>query len=100
MSERARRRPPRRCAQQPGDQPATPYLAAPATADIIIGANRPSSIVAPNLRTTIPLNENGDVDQQPQRRLGPIVLIGAARSHSSLESAAASRARVRGVQLR
>jgi hypothetical protein len=38
---------PRRCAQQPGDQPATPYLAAPATADIIIGPNRPSSIDRP-----------------------------------------------------
>jgi hypothetical protein len=39
--------------------------AAPAPADII---DRPSSIVAPNLRTTIPLNRNGDVNQQPLRR--------------------------------
>ena len=38
---------PRRCAQQPGDQAATPYLAAPATADIIIGPTRPSSIDRP-----------------------------------------------------
>jgi hypothetical protein len=34
-------------AEQPGDQPATPYLAAPATADIIIGPTRPSSIDRP-----------------------------------------------------
>jgi hypothetical protein len=41
--------------------------AAPAPADII---DRPSSIVAPNLPTTIPLNRNGDVNQQPLRRPG------------------------------
>jgi hypothetical protein len=47
--------------------------AAPAPADIIIGRpDRPSSIVAPNqnLRTTIPLKRNGDVNQQPLRRPG------------------------------
>ncbi len=60
--------------------------AAPAPADII---DRPSSIVAPNLPTTIPLNRNGDVNQQPYSRLEPVGL-----RQSSLESARASRARV------
>ena len=47
--------------------------AAPAPADIIIDRpDPPTSIVAPNqnLRTTIPLNRNGDVNQQPLRRPG------------------------------
>ena len=51
--------------------------AAPAPADII---DRPSSIVAPNLRTTIPLNRNGDVNQQPLRRPG-----GSSRSLCSAQ---------------
>jgi hypothetical protein len=48
--------------------------AAPAPADIIIidRPDPPTSIVAPNqnLRTTIPLKRNGDVNQQPLRRPG------------------------------
>ena len=40
-----------------------------AAADAVI-IDRPSSIVAPNLRTTIPLNRNGDVNQQPARPAG------------------------------
>jgi hypothetical protein len=40
-----------------------------------------------------PLKRKGDVDQQPYSRLEPVGLLGAARSHSSLESARASRAR-------
>jgi hypothetical protein len=67
--------------------------AAPAPADII---DRPSSIVAPNqTANNNPLKRKGDVDQQPYSRLEPVGLLGAARSHSSLESARASRARVR-----
>ena len=66
--------------------------AAPAPADII---DRPSSIVAPNqTANNNPLKRKGDVDQQPYSRLEPVGLLGAARSHSSLESARASRARV------
>jgi hypothetical protein len=34
------------------------------------GADRPNSIVAPNQTNNNPLNRNGDVDQQPQRRPG------------------------------
>src|SRR5674476_702991 len=61
--------------------------AAPAPADII---DRPSSIVAPNqTANNNPLKRNGDVDQQPYSRLEPVGLLGAARSHSSLESARA-----------
>jgi hypothetical protein len=66
--------------------------AAPAPADII---DRPSSIVAPKqTANNNPLKRTGDVDQQPYSRLEPVGLLGAARSHSSLESARASRARV------
>ena len=65
----------------------------PAPADIII-IDRPSSIVAPNqTANNNPLKRKGDVDQQPYSRLEPVGLLGAARSHSSLESALASRAR-------
>src|ERR1019366_9392967 len=67
--------------------------ATPAPADII---DRPSSNVAPKpTANNNPLKRKGDVDQQPYSRLEPVGLLGAARSHSSLESARASRARVR-----
>jgi len=52
-------------------------LRSPAAGVII---DRPSSIVAPNLRTTIPLNRNGDVNQQPLRRPG-----GSSRSLCSAQ---------------
>ena len=49
----------------------------------------------PNLRTAIPPKRNVDVGQQPHSRPQPVGLLGAARSHSSLESARPSRARER-----
>jgi hypothetical protein len=55
-------------------EPMTPYLAA------LTRRRCPSSIVAPNLRTTIPLNRNGDVNQQPLRRPG-----GSSRSLCSAQ---------------
>ena len=64
--------------------------------DIERGRGEASSIVAPNqTANNNPLKRKGDVDQQPYSRLEPVGLLGAARSHSSLESARASRARVR-----
>jgi hypothetical protein len=77
--------------------------AAPAPGDIIIIIDRPdppTSIVAPNqnLRTTIPLKRNGDVNQQPLRRPGrlePIALLGAAAADAARPAGApTSRARV------
>src|SRR5665647_2539867 len=47
--------------------------AAPAPADII---DRPSSIVAPNLRTTIPLKRKWRRRPQPYSRLDPVGLLG------------------------
>jgi hypothetical protein len=85
----------------------TPYLAALERAGTIAAARpgeaEPTSAAAPiarapssapNLPTTIPLKRNVDVGQQPHRRLEPVGLLGAARSHSALESALVSRARV------
>jgi len=71
----------------------------PGEADISIGADRPSSSVAPNwnLPTTIPRKRNVDVGHQPPRRPEQVELVG--RRQSSLESAPASRARVRAANL-
>jgi hypothetical protein len=55
--------------------------AAPAPADIIDPPNQTAN--------NNPLKRKGDVDQQPYSRLEPVGLLGAARSHSSLESARA-----------
>ena len=74
-----------RCARRRRRAPADHHHRSPRSAEL---HRRPES--AP---TTIPLKRNGDVDQQPQRRLEPVGLLGAARSHSSLESAASPRAR-------
>src|ERR1035437_7943506 len=49
---------------------------------------------SPELHRRNTLKRNGDVDQQPYSRLEPVGLLGAARSHSSLESARVARARM------
>src|SRR5665647_1745400 len=61
--------------------------AAPAPADII---DRPSSIVAPNLRTTIPLKRKWRRRPQPYSRLEPVGLLG----RTARWNRRASRARV------
>ncbi len=53
----------------------------------------PSSSPNQNRPTTIPLKRKWRRRQQPQRRLGPVGLLGAARSHSSLEIGTSIRAR-------
>jgi hypothetical protein len=69
----------------------TPYLAAIARRRRTINrTDRPTSIVAlePESENNNPLKRKWRRRQQPQRRLEPAGLLGAARFHSSLESAA------------
>jgi hypothetical protein len=66
--------------QQPLHHPGGPRRSSCAAPESS-ATTRPSSIVPPNLRTTIPLNRNGDVDQQPYSRLEPPGRRSEVRGH-------------------
>ena len=72
--------------------PRTIAAARPGEADVIVIIGRPDRPELhrrpePESANNNPLKRNGDVDQQPQRRLEPVGQLGAARQ-SALESAA------------